>query len=163
MKQNKLLIFAVSAASLLVGVTFGFYARTDRAECPDVLSAEAPAAASAALVRLHTPAVYDENHAPVPHRAADYPVNEHGQTYGVLKDVTYAEDSPELIAVMGEHGIAGYIYLSDYWEEDPASPEEALRREAEIETAKQNGTYQPGKVTVYASDGRTPLDTLTFG
>lgn len=99
----------------------------------------------------------------VPHEQASYALNQNGQTYGTAKDAVYIEDYPELMAAVGDHGIEGYVYLCDFLGEDPASPEEAMIQQEKREEAIRNGTYQPSVLKVYASDGKTVLDTLTKG
>lgn len=109
------------------------------------------------------PTVYDESGDPVPHTQIDYPVNENGDTYGTAKDLVYLEDFPKLLRVLGDHGIEGYVYLDDVLGEAPASPEEAVRQQEARIQAEKDGTAEPRVLTVYAADGKTPLDTLTCG
>lgn len=92
-----------------------------------------------------------------PHVRGDYEINENGQTYGSAPDSVYPEDFPDLISVIGDNGKQGYVYKEDYIGDLPDSPEEAEK----IAEAQHNGTYEPRTVNVYASDGKTVIDTFT--
>ena len=61
------------------------------------------------------------------------------------------------MACIGDNGKKGYIYSDEFFEIQPKSPEEA----GIIIEAPHNGTFIPRVLTVYASDGRTAIDTLT--
>ncbi|MBR5404920.1 MAG: hypothetical protein IK107_01350 [Oscillospiraceae bacterium] len=107
------------------------------------------------------PIPYDtEGHA-VPHEGNPNSVNANGQTYGTAGDKMYVEDIPELISVIGDHGIQGYITKSDFLHEDDGvtCPEEA----AQFMEAKERGEIPVKVRTVYASDGVTVVDTFTLG
>lgn len=60
------------------------------------------------------------------------------------------ERLPEFIRAVGDHGIEGYVRLSDLEGPVPSSPEEALRQSDELRV-----------VPVYAEDGVTVIDYLT--
>ena len=92
-----------------------------------------------------------------PHATVDYEINENGQTYGTTPDSVYLEDYPDLISVIGNNGKQGYIYKEDYIGDLPDSPEEAEK----IAEAQHNGTDEPRTFNVYASDGKTVIDTFT--
>ena len=92
-----------------------------------------------------------------PHVTGNYEINENGQTYGTTPDSVYLEDYPDLISVIGDNGKQGYIYKEDYIGDLPDSPEDAEK----IAEAQHNGTYEPRTVNVYASDGKTVIDTFT--
>lgn len=92
-----------------------------------------------------------------PHVHVGYQINENDQTYGTAPDSVYPEDFPDLISVIGDNGKQGYIYKEDYFGDIAMSPEEAEK----IAEAQHNGTYEPRTVNVYASDGKTVIDTFT--
>ena len=85
-----------------------------------------------------------------------YQVNKYGQTYGhaAAKDI---EDYPDLVACIGDNGKEGYVYSKEFLEITAKTPEEAAR----IAEEQHNGTYVPRILTVYESDGKTPVDTFT--
>ena len=96
---------------------------------------------------------------PIPHISSDYyEVNENGQTYGVIADVVYKSDYPDLIGVIGDNGNVGYVYTSEFEGEAPSSPEEAIRMQKEREMAGN----PPIVINVYESDGETVIDTFTM-
>ena len=92
-----------------------------------------------------------------PHADVGYQINENDQTYGTAPDSVYPEDYPDLISVIGDNGKQGYIYKEDYFGDIAMSPEEAEK----ITEAQRSGTYEPQTLNVYASDGKTVLDTFT--
>lgn len=92
-----------------------------------------------------------------PHVRGNYEINENGQTYGTTPNSVYLEDYPDLISVIGDNGKQGYIYKEDYIGDLPDSPDDAEK----IAEAQHNGTYEPRTVNVYASDGKTVIDTFT--
>lgn len=92
-----------------------------------------------------------------PHADVGYQINKNDQTYGTAPDSVYPEDYPDLISVIGDNGIQGYIYKEDFFGDIAMSPEEAEK----IAEAQHNGTYEPRTVNVYASDGKTVIDTFT--
>ena len=79
-----------------------------------------------------------------------YPVNANGQTYGppVLVD----EPMPDLVMVVGNDGVRGYVYETDMSSPPPASIENAL-----------SGSFDdPYDIPVYKSDGVTVIGTFTM-
>ena len=90
-----------------------------------------------------------------------FEVNSSGQTFGSIKDVESIEDMPLLIRAVGDHGIEGYIYKNDLIdvENEPASPEEAIRMQEEKEADPDFKRV----INVYDSEGKKILDTLTSG
>ena len=92
-----------------------------------------------------------------PHADVGYQINENDQTYGTAPDSVYPEDYPDLISVIGDNGKQGYLYKEDYFGDIAMSPEEAVK----ITEAQRSGTYEPRTLNVYASDGKTVLDTFT--
>ncbi|MDE7364194.1 MAG: hypothetical protein K2N27_04810, partial [Ruminococcus sp.] len=83
-------------------------------------------------------------------------VNANGQTYGILDDST-----PDLIAVLGDNGKAGYVYATDFFTPSPSCPEEAVAYQKARDKAIADGTYVPRSINVYESDGETLIDTFT--
>ena len=59
--------------------------------------------------------------------------------------------------MIGDNGKQGYIYKEDFFGDIAMSPEEAEK----ITEAQRSGTYEPRTLNVYASDGKTVLDTFT--
>jgi hypothetical protein len=80
-------------------------------------------------------------------------VNGSGQTFGSLLHASSAADTPDLVLVVGDRGVEGYVYGAELNDPPPGSPEEALR---------DNGATSV-VLTVYLSDGVTPVDTFTVG
>lgn len=87
--------------------------------------------------------------------AQPYQTNDSGQTYGSNIGSTSPETDPDLILVIGDHGVEGYVYSSELNTPAPASPAEAVA-----------GQTPPGEVEavldVYAADGTTKVDTFTI-
>ena len=130
-----------------------------------MLSGTAYASEKAASKYADQPPVYDADGNPVPRYVPAYQVNGNGQTYGSAvvpgdpEKYVYLEDYPDLISVIGDHGIQGYLYLEDFIGDDIKTPEEAAAQSEAI----RNGTYVPKSRPVYASDGKTVIDTFTPG
>ena len=61
------------------------------------------------------------------------------------------------IACIGDNGKKDYIYSAELFEGTQISREEAEK----IAEEQHNGTYIPRILTVYKSDGKTPIDTFT--
>lgn len=84
--------------------------------------------------------------------------NENGQTFGkapVTGPGLSGSDVPDLVAVVGDHGVEGYVRAEELAADpnaNPATPEEALAIQA---------TAEDRVLPVLAADGRTQLDTLT--
>lgn len=85
-------------------------------------------------------------------------VNANGQTYGILDEY---EHSPDLIAVLGDNGKAGYVYTSEFFSPTASCPEEAVAQQKARDKAIADGTYVPRSINVYESDGETLIDTFT--
>lgn len=94
----------------------------------------------------------------VPHKT-DFEVNENGETYGTSGGLIYYEDEPDLIAVIGNNGIEGYVRKTELETDMPSCPEEAMRMQEERE---RNGNSSR-IIDVYESDGITIIDTFTVG
>lgn len=84
--------------------------------------------------------------------------NDEGTTYrrAPLDRQGRAEsDVPDLVAVVGDHGVEGYVRsdeLADDPNANPATPEEALAIQAKAEDRV---------LPVFGADGRTQVDTFT--
>lgn len=98
----------------------------------------------------------------IPEAPDEYKVNANGETYGSSANAVSFEECPDLIAVIGNNGVKGYMHKSDSpLAEQPSSPEEALKLQAEREKLKEQGV-KGRTVNVYASDGTTVVDTFTI-
>lgn len=78
--------------------------------------------------------------------------NDDGQTYGTHIDHGNGEfEEPDLIAVVGEDNVEGYVKKSDLYNdlETPSTPEEA------IEYTKKKEEQGPRFIPVYTNDGKT--------
>lgn len=105
-----------------------------------------------------SPVLFDKAGNAVPHSESAFSVNNNGQTYGTAGDKMYDEDLPDLISVIGDHGVHGYVTKDDFLDDDGiTSPEEAVA----FMEAKANGDIPVKVWTVYASDGETVIDTFT--
>jgi hypothetical protein len=137
----------LSVAALLVATGLAFVATTARAGTPN---ATAPAETPNATAPAETP------NATAPPGTPDAPkegVNEHGETYGIMRT---RDPQPDLIAVVGGdsngHAVEGYARKGDLWHNDPpASPAEALRTQTD-----DHGRDIP----VFKTDGATRLGTF---
>jgi hypothetical protein len=87
----------------------------------------------------------------------DYPKTADGRTYGTLPtndEPLAVSDVPDLVAVVGENGVDGYITKDAFiGGEAPQSPEEALKWQASASSTT---------VPVYAEDGTTVVDSFTI-
>lgn len=90
------------------------------------------------------------------HADVKFNVNENNQTYGTDVESPYVDDLPDLMSAVGDNGKSSYIYADELFK-SPSSPQEALK----IQESIDNGTYIPKVLNVYASDGKTVIDTLT--
>lgn len=87
-----------------------------------------------------------------------YATNAHGQTYGSALDAKSPSDLPDLVSVVADNGIQGYIKSSDF--EGPS-----LTRDQVLSLARDangNFTEPPRTVPVYAQDGTTQVGVFTF-
>lgn len=78
-----------------------------------------------------------------------WPTNANGQTYGSLQDSTSSATDPHLIQAIATNGKTGYVYASQLNAAGPASPAQALARQA--------ATTTPQYIPVYAQDGTTVI------
>ena len=81
----------------------------------------------------------------------DFPTNSHGQTSGTDADAETLAESPDLVAVAGDHGRGGYVLKEDLAGPTPNSPDEAGRRSGESVVLK-----------VYDQEGDKVVDTFTL-
>lgn len=84
---------------------------------------------------------------------ADFPTNNDGLTYGSDAFVHH-KSSPDLVAVVGDNGVAGYVKRKDLEGPNFSTPEQALLWQ------KQN----PGDIVidVYDVNGERVIDTFTL-
>lgn len=87
-------------------------------------------------------------------RVTDWATNSGGYSYGVMND----NGTPDLIAVIATNGKQGYIFATDLDRADGrdqkfTSPEEAMNWQRD----RQGKTFS---ITVYLSDGKTPIGTF---
>lgn len=89
-----------------------------------------------------------------------WPVNEHGQTYGVQGT---SPVPPDLIKAQGLNAsralIDGYILSTDEAEPMPTSPAQALQQQEDRQRDFPNGRAIP----LYESDGTTVIGMFTIG
>lgn len=117
------------------------------------------------------PAEPSPDHADSPLRdakdvAVQYPVNEHGNTYGSLAgmpdDVWGSYEDmhalfPDLVLVEATNGATGYVWKDELDPPPPASPEEA------VATTKERKAQGKTVLTVYEQDGRTAVGEFELG
>ena len=137
-KSFKIIVLAATVATSIATVFVGF-------------SALASTSSSTFIYADKEHTVLPESEPPV------YGVNQNGETYGSSAYARTYEEEPDLIAAIGDNGEKGYIRRSESEEEDPSSPEEALR----IQNERAN--QPPRIIPLYAEDGITVLDTFTIG
>ena len=94
----------------------------------------------------------------VPQMEKDYKLNNKGESYGSGAVAVYVEDMPDLIRVLGDNDIEGYVYASEMIGEPPSSPEEAIR--IQEERILNNDTEKI--INVYDCEGETVIDTYTI-
>jgi hypothetical protein len=82
----------------------------------------------------------------------NFPTNSKGLTYGSGAFVTRG-DEPDLVAAVGDHGVAGYVLAQDL-EPQFQSPEEAL--------AWQKQHPDGLTINVYDASGEKVIDTFTL-
>lgn len=85
---------------------------------------------------------------------SDFPTNASGLTYGSDAEVNDVEKGPDLVAVIGDSGVAGYVTSSDLNGPDFSTPEEALEWQRE----------HPGDIVIDVFDvtGENIIDTFTL-
>jgi hypothetical protein len=111
---------------------------------------------AAAVIVVISASVFGDksNDSNEPHAAQEaqelYPVNESGQTYGKSLDPLVV---PDLISAKGTDGKTGYVLSSDLVGTDPATPEEAVKRQLALE----QGGHQDQVIPLYEKDGKTVI------
>lgn len=93
-----------------------------------------------------------------PQMEKDYKLNSNGESYGSGAAAVYVEDMPDLIRVLGDNGIEGYVYASEMIGEPPSSPEEAIKLQEE--RISKNDIEKI--INVYDCEGETVIDTYTI-
>jgi len=87
---------------------------------------------------------------------SSFPENSAGQTYGSDADAKTLADGPDLVAVVGDSGVLGFVYNKELNRSHFATFEEAQDWEADRSAGKLV-TLQ-----VYDLDGKTVVDTFTL-
>ncbi len=62
-----------------------------------------------------------------------YSKNQNGETYGSAADAKSIDAVPDLIRAYGVDGKVGYIRSSDFYQEMPKTPEEALAKQRQMQ------------------------------
>lgn len=88
----------------------------------------------------------------------DYKLNSKGQTYGTGAAAEVTAELPDLVRVMGDNGVEGYVYAYELIGESPKSPEEAVAIQKKREESGETSEVIP----VYDSEGENVIDTLTM-
>jgi len=94
--------------------------------------------------------------APARDTVTNYPKNGQGLTYGSDSHAKSPQDEPDLILATATNGQDGYVLRTDLEEPMPATPQEALKRQA----------AQAGKdrvIPVYQLDGTTQIGVFVIG
>ncbi len=94
----------------------------------------------------------------VPQIQKDYKLNSSGKSYGTGAAAAYVEDLPDLIRVIGDNGVEGYVYAAEMIGEAPSSPEEAIRIQEERIANNDTETI----INVYDCEGKNIIDTFTM-
>lgn len=82
-------------------------------------------------------------------------VNTSGQTYGsLIGRGTSLESAPDLVEVIGNNGKLGYVEKIHFFGEVPTTPDEVAAANARADELLV--------VPVFASDGKTKVDTFTL-
>jgi hypothetical protein len=139
---------AAVAAAFAVGTATRTTATTD--PVPTVArdtASPTPSFATCAPGPKHAP-----DHPPWPTRPP-YPTNAAGQTYGSDAGARGPEESPDLVAVVGDCNRVGYVLSADLDGPRPRTPSEA---------ASLSADPRPRVLPVYQQDGTTQVDTFTL-
>lgn len=89
----------------------------------------------------------------------NFPKNAKGMTYGSSRAANSRSEMPDLIAVAGDHGVAGFVLADDLLRVDGSqisSPEEAAKWQ------KQLLLTGPPAIPVWDQDLRKKVDTFTL-
>jgi len=87
---------------------------------------------------------------------SDFPTNSQGLTYGSDAEATSEASAPDLIAVVGDHRVLGFVYADDLYGPKIQSPEEALAYEEQLAASG------PRSLRVYDVEGKLVVDTFTL-
>lgn len=100
----------------------------------------------------------------------EFPVNENGQTYGSMSDIEAylpargSKDPalmamlPDLVAMIGDNGVSGYVAKEDMYDYSENGP----RAQAALEALEAGEDSYECAVPIYAQDGETVVDELTM-
>ncbi len=86
----------------------------------------------------------------------DFPTNSQGLTYGSDAQAGSEALAPDLIAVVGDHRVLGFVHADDLYGPEIHSPEEALAYEEELAASG------PPVIDVYDVNGERVVDTFTL-
>ena len=86
----------------------------------------------------------------------DYPVNGRGLTYGSDAAAGEGHLGPDLVAVVGDEGVCGFVYARELDGPRFSTPEEALRWQA---AQLRDG---PPTIDVYDNEGTIVVDKFTL-
>ncbi len=87
---------------------------------------------------------------------SNFPQNSAGQTYGSAADAQALADGPDLVAVVGDSGVLGFVYNEELNGSHFTTLAEALTWEADRDAGKLV------TLKVYDLDGQTVVDTFTL-
>lgn len=85
---------------------------------------------------------------------SDFPTNARGQTYGSDAQAETLRDAPDLVAVVGDNGIAGFVLKHDLDGPPIRTPEDAVAWEANLRQAPV--------IPVYDVEGERVVDSFTL-
>ena len=86
---------------------------------------------------------------------SDFPTNSRGLTYGSIAESGSLNTMPDLVAVMGQSGIEGFVYKEDLVEPRPKSPADAVRGQGHRDLRGSR------LVAVYDVEGVNQIDVFT--
>ena len=137
---------AVLVGSLAATVTYGIFGvgganAQPASEAPDGV----PSAEASETVEKRDTFTYEL-------ATRNFPTNARGQTYGSDSAADSAKSAPDLIAVIGDNNVAGFVLREDLYGATPTTPEEALK----------SADSAPKVLTVYDREGRRAIDTFTL-
>ncbi|UUW89228.1 hypothetical protein ABFU82_10870 [Nocardioides sp. WV_118_6] len=141
------LIGFVGAMAVSAGAGAAWSATRDRT--PERATAESPSSA-----QVKSPETATGYRGEIALR--DFPVNSRGLTYGSDAAVADGEKGPDLVAVVGDHNVAGFSYAKDLDDTSVVTtPEEAVAH------TRRLATEGPASIDVYDVEGLTVVDTFT--
>lgn len=86
----------------------------------------------------------------------DFPTNRQGLTYGSDAEAQSEAQAPDLIAVLGDHGVSGFVHADELYGPEIRSPEDAIAYEEQL---AESG---PPVINVYNVEGEQVVDTFTL-